>query len=218
MAEGKTNTSVDASCDYVEGGKRPVSRKMGVAIIVAVVVAIAAGSGLWAWHEQPNFCAAICHVPMDGYLATYEQEPGVEGVDKYGETVENTSSMLAVSHRQASGTTCLECHVPTLTEQIAEGVGWIAGNYKFPLDETSLEDLVEARGAPSDSFCMNEDCHGYGREGLVSKTDEYEINPHDSTQHGELQCSECHKAHRASVMFCAKCHDNAVVPEGWVVD
>ena len=44
-------------------------------------------SGFWVWHEQPSFCAAICHTPMDEYLETYEQEPGTTGVDKWGNEV-----------------------------------------------------------------------------------------------------------------------------------
>ena len=42
-----------------------------------------------------------------------------------------------------------------------------------------------------------------------------EFNPHKA-QHGEIECSECHKAHRASVMYCTQCHSEAEVPEGWL--
>ena len=43
--------------------------------VVAVVVVVAA-IGAFVWHEQPSFCNAICHTPMDGYLETYEGRPG----------------------------------------------------------------------------------------------------------------------------------------------
>ena len=48
-------------------------------IIVGVVAAVlvAAGAGFWVWHEQPSFCNAICHSPMDKYVETYyEGDPG----------------------------------------------------------------------------------------------------------------------------------------------
>ncbi len=35
-------------------------------------------------------------------------------------------------------------------------------------------------------------------------------------QHGENQCSDCHKAHRASVNACSQCHNDAPIPEGWI--
>ena len=66
---------------------------------VVAVVLIAAGAGFWVWHEQPSFCNAICHTPMDQYNATYDQEPNTAGVDKWGNEVKNTSSMLCVSHK-----------------------------------------------------------------------------------------------------------------------
>lgn len=34
--------------------------------------------------------------------------------------------------------------------------------------------------------------------------------------HEELECTTCHKAHRASVMYCTQCHAQAEVPEGWL--
>lgn len=43
------------------------------------------------------------------------------------------------------------------------------------------------------------------------------FNPH-SNHHGEANCSDCHKSHRASVMQCTQCHNDAAasMPEGWV--
>ena len=34
------------------------------------------------------------------------------------------------------------------------------------------------------------------------------FNPH-SNHHGEANCSDCHKSHRASVMQCTQCHNDA---------
>ena len=70
------------------GKPRGKSRKWPITVAVVAVVAAVAGGGFWVWHEQPSFCNAICHTPMDPYLAAFEQEPGVQGVDKWGNTVE----------------------------------------------------------------------------------------------------------------------------------
>ena len=173
----------------VIGDPAPRTRKWPIVVGVVVVVLIAAGAGFWVWHEQPSFCAAICHTPMDEYLETYEQEAGTAGVDKWGNEVANTNAMLAVSHK-AQGKDCMACHVPTLSEQMSEGMNWVTGNYVYPLEERDTEMLTEA-------------------------TSGMEFNPHKA-QHGEIECSECHKAHRASVMYCTQCHSEAEVPEGWL--
>ena len=63
--------------------KQPPKKKWIVAGVVAVVLVVACG-GMWIWHGQPSFCAAICHTPMDPYLATYEAQPGtVDGSARY---------------------------------------------------------------------------------------------------------------------------------------
>lgn len=190
-------------------------RRKKAAIVGAVVaIVVVAGAGMWAWHGQPSFCGAICHTPMAAYGDTYFQEEGVSGFDKWGNEVEDTSSMLAVSHRMV-GKDCLSCHVPTLDEQVGEGMSWVAGDYEYPLYERSASDLTEARGVSDDEFCMNDSCHRYSREELAEKTDANRINPH-STQHGEVACTDCHKAHRASVVTCSQCHDEVEIPEGWL--
>ena len=190
-------------------------KKWPIVVGVVVAVLVVAGAGFWVWHEQPSFCNAICHTPMDAYLPTYEAEPGQAATDVWGNEVANASGMMAAVHRAQNGTTCLGCHVPTLSEQIGEGIGWVTGNYTYPLEEKSLEDLVEARGIASDEFCLNEACHNMTREDLADATSDMKRNPHIG-QHGKVECSECHKAHRASVMYCSSCHSDAEVPEGWL--
>ena len=51
--------------------ERKKSRKGLVALGVAAVVIVAAGTGFWIWHEQPSFCNAVCHTPMDSYVEAY---------------------------------------------------------------------------------------------------------------------------------------------------
>ena len=130
-------------------------KKWPIVVGVVVAVLVVAGAGFWVWHEQPSFCNAICHTPMDAYLPTYESEINQPGVDKWGNEVSNSNAMLAPLHRAAAdNATCLTCHVPTLSEQIGEGMSWITGSYEVlntqtgqqVVPEKSLEDLVAARG------------------------------------------------------------------------
>ena len=183
---------------------------------------------MFVWHEQPSFCGAICHVSMDNYLMTYEQQPGIEGVDKYYNVVENTDGMLSVTHA-SEGKTCMNCHVPTLAEQVHEGIEWVTGDYEvvetakennWALDSRDLATLTQARKdagqlTEDDQFCLNEACHNMTRDDLIAKTSNLVRNPH-YPQHGELACSDCHRAHEASVMACSECHSDAEIPEGWL--
>lgn len=111
----------------------------------------------------------------------------------------------------------MSCHVPTIGEQVSEGMAWITGNYYYPLEERDVDQLVEARGLESgDEFCLNESCHNLTREDLIKATSELgNYNPH-SPQHSEQECSSCHKAHRASVNACTQCHSESYVPDGWL--
>lgn len=195
----------------------PSPKRKKTAIVVSVVAAIVvvAGAGFFVWHEQPSFCNAICHTPMDPYLPTYEAELGSPATDKWGNEVSDASGMLAAVHR-AEGKNCLDCHVPTISEQVTEGIGWVSGSYYAPLWERSTTELVAARGLEDpDQFCLNESCHNMTREELVASTEDLEFNPHVE-QHGTTECSDCHKAHRASVLVCSQCHDEAEIPAGWL--
>ena len=173
-----------------EAADAPVNRmskrkRRGIVAGVVVAVVALAAAGLMVWHEQPSFCAAICHDPMDSYLPTYEATPGEAGTDKWGNEVADSSSMLAAVHGQV-GKTCLDCHVPQLSEQTSEGLEWVSGNYDSTLGERTLTQLVEARDLDSsDEFCMNDTCHTFTRDDLQKKTEWMGVvNPH-SDRHGE---------------------------------
>ena len=210
--------------------------------VVAVVVIAAVAGGL-VWHEQPSFCNAICHTPMDGYLATYEAEPGQPATDKWGNEVADASGMMAALHRQkgeenGESITCLSCHVPTLSEQLSEGMHWVTGSYNVSqtLDETFVpterngEQLTEARKSDSEAFCLNSGCHTNDDGSVMTKEDLEKLtadkygdrNPHatdsslPSNHTAKLACTDCHKAHRASVMGCSQCHSDSKIPEGWL--
>ena len=203
----------------------------GIIAVVVVVVAVA-GGGAWHWHEQPSFCAAFCH-NMDQYLATYEQRPDVAGFDKYGNSVVNTSTELAVAHRTNMTTAksdfrCMDCHHPIIKDQITEVTEWIPGNYYDPLYEPTLKELTKNWGVEdATEFCANENCHAYllgedgklNREKLAKTTANREFNPHEMHHENlNMQCSTCHKGHRASVLACTSCHqhENVEVPYGWL--
>ena len=206
-------------------------KKWPVVVGVVVVVLVAAGAGFMVWHEQPSFCAAICHTPMDAYYETY-----ADGTyDKYGNEMTSDAdknAMMAYLHKEQDGTTCMGCHVPTLSEQVSEGIAWVGGNYEIAgtnsqgqavLETRDLSDLVEARGVDEDEFCLNSGCHTNDdgsvmtRDDLVQATADLdsEYNPH-LAQHGEYACSQCHKAHSQSVNYCTQCHSSAPVPDGWL--
>jgi len=69
-------------------------KKWPIVVGVVVAVLVVAGAGFWVWHEQPSFCNAICHTPMDPYLPTYEATPGEPATDKWGNELETASGML----------------------------------------------------------------------------------------------------------------------------
>lgn len=222
MAENKRTDGENAVGDPTPKKK---SKRLPITIGVIVAIVAVAGAGFWVWHEQPSFCNAICHTPMDAYLPTYESETDQAGIDKYGNEVKNANAMLAPVHRQENGDTCLSCHVPTLGEQMSEGGAWITGSYevietKAGLQvppEATLDQLVAARGVQPDEFCLNESCHNMTRDQLVEATSDMPFNPH-VPNHEVASCGSCHKAHRASVFTCASCHNETELPDGWVTE
>ena len=168
-ASGVANDSCAAGAAGAAGATpspKRCRRKVTAVVATVAVVLVAAGAGFMVWHDQPSFCNAICHTPMDGYLTTYESTPGEAATDKWGNQVADASSMLAPVHAQ-EGITCVGCHVPQMSEQVTEGLGWLTGSYsvvqtadeRFVPEEKSLSDLIAARGIASEAFCLNSGCH-----------------------------------------------------------
>lgn len=221
IAEEKEET-VNADKEKTTGAPKKKKKKLAIVGVVVVIVA-ALGVGMWAWHEQPSFCNAICHTPMDPYLPTYESTPGESTTDKWGNEVTDAHAMLAATHRVDADIVCVDCHVPTLGEQATEAVHWITGDYSVVenatyggvLGERGLDQLTAARGIPNDEFCLNSSCHDITRDDLKQMTADRARNPHNE-QHGKQDCTNCHKAHRASVFQCAQCHNDVELPDGWI--
>lgn len=197
--------------------KKPRNKKLGIIAAVLVVILAAAGGGFYVWHQTPSFCDAICHNPQDPYTPTFEAEPGQPAVDKWGNEVADARGMLAPFHRKFFDANCLSCHEPTMQEQISEGMEWVTGNFYNPLSERDLNDLCRWNGKDEIEFCAKSGCHATisTKEDLTEVTANLERNPH-SWHHVEYDCSDCHKAHRASIMVCADCHEDAEVPAGWI--
>ena len=142
-----------------------------------------AGVMFWEYHKQPEFCAT-CHI-MEPYLETWEQP-------NYG----------AYAHAEYD-VACLDCHEPTLEQQVHELVVFVTGDYEDPLPEMRYP---------------KEDCYGCHMpesehetyEQIVERTaglwETIGANPHDS-HYGDMECRLCHKMHRESEDYCAQCHD-----------
>lgn len=187
----------EAASESASKSKRKKTKLMIVVGSVAAVIVVAA-AGFWIWHEQPAFCGTMCHDTMGSYLEGYEGD-----------------KLLAASHAGAD-VVCLDCHEPTLQQQIGELQKQLAGDYRLPLEKMAVDD----------EFCMRSGCHS--REEIIAATADYTndqgatANPHSMTfaaqdnqktnPHGaggeSIPCSTCHTMHRKSVEmdYCYGCH------------
>jgi hypothetical protein len=201
--------------------KRPIRLWAGIGLVPLVLFAV--GLAGWQYHKQPQFCA-LCHL-MDPYLASWT-----------GERVSETDgSPLLVKVHADEGDVCLDCHEPTLAQQIDELKMYISDDYRDPPRERRF----------GEEECFK--CHEHAtREDLIERTKDYEvvfnvtgeflkrleaqgeyrlgdegpINPHDYPTdvqnsvdpHAEgspqLECNRCHKMHRESpgLDYCFGCH------------
>ena len=157
---------------------------------IAAVVFLGAGTAGWSYHEQPNFCAT-CHI-MEPYLESW-----------------NRSELLVHDHAM-EGVDCLDCHEPTIQQQVDELVTFVSNDYEVPLAERQF----------GQDWCLR--CHEHGSvEQIIERTQDYEVNgeavnphdPHAAVEDMEiepepLECSDCHKMHRESpgLKSCYTCH------------
>lgn len=225
-----TNAEVAEGAEPEPAPKKKRTRKLAIAGVI-VVVLIAVGAGMMVWHESPTFCSTLCHIEGT-YVDNYMQEQNSVGTDKYGNEVSNTNAMMAVLHRNTKATAkseilCVDCHVPNFFELAHDGVSYVSGNYPMPRDERSASGLMSWDGKSAESFCANENCHVYllGDNGelsytkLVASTKGLAFNPHERHHDNlSLECTDCHKGHRASTVVCTACHEheNIELPDGWL--
>ena len=164
--------------------------KLSIAVPLALVVLATVGAvALWEYHELPQFCGT-CHI-MQPYLESW-----------------NGSELSAYRHAQ-EGVTCLQCHEPTLQQQVDELLVYVQGDFQVPLEERQYET----------EFCFG--CHlpneHTNYEQIILATAELELNPHDSHL-GEMECSICHKVHKPSEDYCADCHEAVATEPGWTTE
>jgi hypothetical protein len=182
--------------------KRKKGKKLLIVLIVVVVVLAGGITGGLIWHEQPSFCNAICHNPMDPYLDSFNNNISVwTGLDP--------GSPLGVTlHKESSQKLeCLDCHVPTISEQMSEAMKWITGDYFFPpLDPLEYDE----------TFCLREGCHEgiTTSEDLAKATSDRVRNPHDN-HNTPMKCYTCHQMHKQSTVWCTSCHAETKV-DGWL--
>ena len=189
----QTAEDVNASeaSEFVVLPKTKKKKRILLIVLAAVVVVIGALSvGGLLWHNDPSFCNAICHSPMDPYVQGFYS---------------GDQSLLVSAHME-NGEACLTCHEPTLGEQIDELGVWLKDNFSEPLKMKNLG---------TKEFCLR--CHDF--DDAFASTVEYggtKRNPHEPHGSEGLECYECHRVHSSSVMYCNYCHRDVPTPEGWV--
>ncbi len=202
-SDAATDGMTDVPTGDVTAEEKPKKTHKKAIIIIAViaVIVVAGGIGFSIWHEQPSFCNAICHTPMDSYVNNY-----YSGDTKY----------LSAVHEEA-GVACLDCHTATINDQVTEGLAWIQGNYSVDENGALTESLITA----DSSFCLRSGCHDWNT--IVAATDglltsgSSSANPHSNHQisgASSAKCSNCHSVHGTSTMWCNSCHSWSL-PDGW---
>ena len=164
-----------------EAAPKKRRKRWPIVLGVVAVVLVACGIGFGIWHEQPTFCNAICHSPMDKYVESYS---GGKGMDRV--------------HAEA-GVVCLDCHEAKLGEQIHEAITWIKGDFRKNLDMLKYD----SAGCLE---CHDKDAVKAATAELVAQGT-ITRDPHADI-HQVLACTDCHRSHRAQVDYCTTCHDN----------
>jgi hypothetical protein len=157
-----------------------------IAGLGVVILAVSAGFGFQVYHEQPSFCS-LCHI-----------------MEPYVDSLTGGEATAMGSGHYKDDVVCIDCHEPTLEQQMEELEIYISGDYETPLKQRRFDQ----------EWCLR--CHGsYEEIAEQPAVLEMERNPHGS-HYGELDCRICHKMHQTSELYCASCHDDVTIPDGWV--
>ncbi len=208
--DGANTTEGAKSEKGASGSKGAKPKRWKITLGVIVVVVILAGIGMFSWHNTPSFCGTVCHTPMSEYTNDFNDPDAGSSTAK-----------LASYHSTKDSINCLSCHDATIEDQVHEATNFISGDYNFDGDTGRLESRSDEFDTLS--FCTRSGCHSdiKSAQDLTAKTSNLEFNPHNWEQHGVIDCSNCHQAHKTSEFYCAQCHLDATyssVPEGWNVD
>jgi cytochrome c nitrite reductase small subunit len=203
-----------------------LTSQLGIILLVGIAVVVAGGGYAgYKWHETPQFCST-CHL-MDPYVKSLTGAGTVDSADT------TDASLLASVHGKA-GLVCLNCHKPTIKQQVQELIVYSKGDFSTPLEKRKFPD----------EMCLA--CHEHdSRQAIAAKTTNYTvkfvvedrylkllqekgydykkdaiINPHlmalDTNNTNDphaaggplIQCSECHSMHDPSpkIDYCFSCH------------
>jgi flagellar basal body-associated protein FliL len=218
-------TTDDAADENVKPKKKGKGKIVLIIIAALVVVLGGGGAGVYfGFHDKPAFCNAVCHTPMDPYVVSYDEGTSILPIQAAAQAeAQGTEQPITLSvtlHKESDqALNCLDCHEPSIGEQVNEAIKWVTGDYTLPLVPFDVVPSATPREGQKSAqeFCLRAECH----EG-VSNMDELKQymadqsrNPHNSHL-GEQACSNCHKTHEQSVMVCTQCHNDAPMPEGWL--
>lgn len=150
-----------------------LQKKVIIPLIILAAIIIGCSGILFAVSDKPAFCST-CHI-MKPYYQSYSE-----------------GDLLAYKHAAGGVDNCHDCHEEDLATKVNEGIKYVTGDYKTPLDK---------RNFATKQFCL--ECHDFNK--IKAATAFEESNPHDS-HNGEQQCYECHSMHGQSKVMCSQCH------------
>jgi nitrate/TMAO reductase-like tetraheme cytochrome c subunit len=164
-----------------------VIKKICAVAGVFAAIGVAGAVGVIQVSHKPPFCK-ICH-NMAPYYESWKE-----------------GALLAKKHADAS-LVCHDCHLPSIVLQVEEGIKFVTGNYKNPLDKRDM----------GNAFCL--DCHDFDEVKVKILESIVVANPHES-HYGDMNCSICHRMHERSELLCAQCHreqwaKDILKDEGW---
>ncbi|NLW91462.1 MAG: cytochrome c3 family protein [Syntrophomonadaceae bacterium] len=157
-----------------------------VLIVIAVLIIVGGGigAGLFKASEKPAFCAS-CH-NMESYYTSW--------ID---------SNLLANKHEKAD-VTCHDCHQASISAKINEGLKYITGDYKTPMEKHNFGTREMCFQCHSDAGTGSP--KGDTFDTATSETAFAESNPH-ANHNGVQDCNMCHSMHQQSEIMCVQCHE-----------
>lgn len=211
----ETPDTTDVSDDKAKKPKKKGKGRIIILTVVIVVVLLFGGVGVVyaTQHDNPEFCNAICHTPMDPYVASY-----MDGTSVNAAQADLQYPLGVTNHKNSDqDIVCLTCHTDGIDTQIQEGLAWISGNYTLPLKLTLTVKEPGEHQRSGIEMCLRPECHeGIGSlDDLKKSTADLKRNVHDS-HNGDQDCTTCHQQHEQSVVMCTQCHADAEVPDGWL--
>lgn len=213
-----TEEVTDAATELNEDSNKPKKKGKGKIILLTVVIVLVllfGGVGVVyaTQHDNPQFCNAICHTPMDPYVESY-----MNGTSVNAAQTDLEYPLSVTLHKDSDqDIVCLTCHDDGLDTQISEGISWISGNYTLPLELTMTLKEPQKHQRSAQAMCLRSGCHDgiESLEDLKASTADLKRNVHDS-HNGDQDCTNCHQTHEQSVVQCTQCHSDAEVPDGWL--